>query len=345
MTLYISMKKILIASLLSAVAATCLTAKSLEGEYLGKIENPKGPFKENPLVAVQVYREGDLYKVGIYSDLLRRCPPYATFSAKADSKKIDFETNGWTAFKGTITEKGIEGFGVYNEGNEKKTVPMSLKKVNRKSPTLGKRAPKGAVVLFNGKSLEHWKSTKGGEITWKLMDDGSVMAYGPKNQWGYEITTKDKFKNFKLHVEFMIPDERNKPLGQGRGNSGVFLGMFEVQVLDSFGAQGVWNDCGALYKYLPPQVNASLPPEKWQTYDIEYHAPVLKDGKIAEYPRITVIHNGIKIHGDVEIKEQTANGSAYRSLAGLTDAPVAITLQNHLNPVRYRNIWIQELEK
>ncbi len=335
-------KKILLFAVLPAAAAASLFAKSLEGEYVGRVDAKEAHFKDNPLIAAQVYREGDKYKVGIYPDLWRRAPAYAKFDADAKSRKIDFDCGGWLGFKGTITESGIVGEATYSTKDGKKSAPMKLKKIDRKSPTLGMRAPKGATVLIDGKSFDEWESASGKPIQWEIVGDGSVKVSDKKEQW-VGIRTKKKFKSLRLHVEFMTPDERSKPLGQGRGNSGVFVGGFEVQVLDSFGAEGVWNECGALYKYMPPQINASLPPEKWQTYDIEYRAPVFKGGKIEKYPRITVFHNGMKIQSDIELRENTANGSAYRALA-LKDEPVSISLQNHQNPVRFRNVWVEEIE-
>lgn len=334
-------KSILLAILLVAAAAS-LFAKSLEGEYVGKVEAGEAHFKDNPLIAAQVYREGDKYKVGIYPDLWRRAPAYAKFEADANSRKIDFDCGGGFGLKGTITKSGITGEATYQTKDGKKSAPMKLKKIDRKSPTLGMRPPKGAAVLIDGKSFNEWESSSGNPIQWEIVGDGSVRVSDKKEKW-VDIRTKKKFKSIRLHVEFMTPDERSKPLGQGRGNSGVFVGGFEVQVLDSFGAEGVWNECGALYKYMPPQINASLPPEKWQTYDIEYRAPTFKDGKIEKYPRITVFHNGMKVQSDVELREKTANGSAYRALA-LKDEPAAIRLQNHQNPVRYRNVWAEEIE-
>jgi glucan biosynthesis protein len=140
----------------------------------------------------------------------------------------------------------------------------------------------------------------------------------------------------------MIPDEMNKTLGQHRANSGVFMGRFEVQILDSFGADGLWNECGALYKVMPPHINASLPPLQWQTYDIEYKAPKYKNNKIDEYPEITVYHNGMQIHKDIKLKEGTEHEGRNRDISRMGDGPVDIKLQDHGNPIAFRNIWILE---
>lgn len=328
---------------ISFLATPIFAANSLEGEYVGKVDAKEGYFKDNPLIAAQVYREGNEYKVVIYPDLWRRAQPYVKFNANANLDKIEFDQGGWNAFKGTISKNEITGVAIYSTKEGKKSAPMKLSKIKRKSPTLGKRPPKGAIKLIDGKSFDEWVATNGQPIRWEIVGDGSVKVSDTVSKW-VDIATKKKFKNIRLHVEFMTPDERSKPLGQGRGNSGVFVGGFEVQVLDSFGSEGLWNECGALYKYLPPQINASLPPEKWQTYDIEYHSPVFENGKMVKFPRITVFHNGMKIHGDVELREATANGSAYRSITGMKDEPFSIRLQNHMNPVKYRNVWVQEID-
>jgi hypothetical protein len=124
--------------------------------------------------------------------------------------------------------------------------------------------------------------------------------------------------------------------GQGRANSGVFLNdTYEVQVLDSFGLVETSGDCGSLYSIKRPDVNASLPPETWQTYDIEFHTPRLNaDGTIKEHPRITVILNGVKIQDNVEIRRGTANPKAQQKTTG------AIQLQDHSHPIQFRNIWL-----
>ena len=107
-------KKILLLALLPAAAAASPFAKSLEGEYVGRVDAKEAHFKDNPLIAAQVYREGDKYKVGIYPDLWRRAPAYAKFDADAKSRKIDFDCGGWLGFKGTITENGIVGEAAYS---------------------------------------------------------------------------------------------------------------------------------------------------------------------------------------------------------------------------------------
>jgi len=193
--------------------------------------------------------------------------------------------------------------------------------------------PEGAVVLFDGKNLDQWVSRNDPKkpAGWKLVDGGAVQVQGG------DIVTKEKFDGaFKLHVEFRVP-YMPKATGQGRGNSGVYVqGRYELQVLDSYGLDSKDNDCGGIYSVAKPLVNACKAPTIWQSYDIEFHSPKFQDGKKTEPARIFVLHNGIKIHDDVKItKDNTTAG-----LGGDPASAGPILLQDHGNPVQYRNIWL-----
>ena len=155
-----------------------------------------------------------------------------------------------------------------------------------------------------------------------------------------DIITKQEFGDFRLHVEFWLPASEES--GQGRSNSGVYShGRYEIQVLDSFkNPTYPFGGCGAIYEQKDPDQNAILPPETWNTYDITFRAPRFnKEGKVIEKPRITVLHNGLRIHNNVEI-EKTSTRSGQD---GPQPKVGPILLQNHGNPVRYRNIWILPL--
>jgi hypothetical protein len=149
--------------------------------------------------------------------------------------------------------------------------------------------------------------------------------------------TVEPYRNFYLHGEFLLP---YKPLatGQARANSGFYLqSRYEVQVLDSFGLEGVNNECGALYKSIPPKINMCLPPLEWQTYDIDFREPVIDEsGKKLANARISVWHNGVLVHDDVEVPNKTGGGSQ----EGPSLLPIKI--QDHGNPVMFRNIWLVE---
>ncbi|MGL6095260.1 MAG: 3-keto-disaccharide hydrolase [Fimbriiglobus sp.] len=193
--------------------------------------------------------------------------------------------------------------------------------------------PPGAVVLFDGKSLDSWvKRNGGGEVQWKLADGTmeGVKGHG-------DIVTKEKFGGkFTLHVEFRIPYEPAGK-GQGKGNSGVYVqGRYEVQVLDSYGLKSGKNDCAAIYDVAAPSENACKAPTVWQTYDIEFAAPVFENGKKTEPTVITVTHNGVKVHDAVKVpRDNTTAG-----LGGDASMPGPILLQDHGHPVQYRNVWL-----
>jgi 3-keto-disaccharide hydrolase len=193
--------------------------------------------------------------------------------------------------------------------------------------------PEGAVVLFDGKSLEKWTKQDGKTPAhWKLVDGGAMQV-----ERGGNIFTKEKFGGaFKLHVEFRVPYEPNNK-GQGRGNSGVYVqGRYEVQVLDSYGLDSKNNDCGGIYEVAAPLKNVCKAPTIWQSYDIEFHAPTFENGKKTEPARMTVHHNGVKIHDNVKIPVDNTRAGA----GGDPSKPGPIMLQDHGNPVQYRNIWL-----
>jgi len=197
---------------------------------------------------------------------------------------------------------------------------MKLKKFDRKSPTLGAKPPKGAVVLFDGTSADQFKDGK--------MTEDKLLQVGTQS--------KDKFKSHKIHLEFRTPFMPESS-GQGRGNSGLYVqGCYEVQILDAFGNAPKDNETGGIYQVAVPVVNACLPPLKWQTYDVDFTAAEFKDGKKVKNARITVLLNGVKIHDDVELPNRTGG-----SIQGESPDGGPIFLQNHSNPVNFRNIWVQ----
>ena len=195
----------------------------------------------------------------------------------------------------------------------------ALKKVVRKSETLGMKPPENAIVLFDGKSTDHW-------IDAKLVNKqflGATNCY-----------TKEKLGDHQLHIEFRTPFMPESS-GQARGNSGVYVqGRYEVQVLDSFGLEGKDNECGGIYQISKPKVNMCFPPLTWQTYDIDFTAAKWEGDKKLKNARITLKHNGVVIHDDLELPKHTPG----REQEG--PDPAALFLQNHGNPVVFRNIWV-----
>ena len=196
-----------------------------------------------------------------------------------------------------------------------------LEKIVRLSQTLRAKPPPGAKVLFSGFDARQF--AKGIVTTDHLLVAGA--------------DTRQPYGDFTLHLEFRTP-YMPQARGQGRGNSGVYIQeRYEVQVLDSFGLEGADNECGSLYKQRAPLLNMSFPPLSWQTYDVDFTAARFdKTGKKSRNARITVRQNGVIIQNDVEITSKTGAGAA----EGPNPRP--IRLQDHGNPVHFRNIWIVE---
>jgi hypothetical protein len=197
---------------------------------------------------------------------------------------------------------------------------------------LGAKPQEGAVVVFDGKDLKGWVKTDGKTpANWPL--EGGIFTVGRGN-----IMTSQRFGNVQLHLEFNVPYMPNQR-GQGRGNSGVYLtGNHELQILDSYKLTLHNDDCGAIYKQITPSVNACKPPLQWQSYDVTFHKAVVDAGKVVKRARLTVLHNGIKTIDDAEISP-TPGGI---NVAEGQDGP--LMLQDHGNPVEYRNIWIKPLD-
>ncbi len=194
-----------------------------------------------------------------------------------------------------------------------------LTKVNRMSRTLGQPAAPNAIVLFDGVKTDRLLNAR-------ITPDG-LLKEG--------AMTKDAYRDYFLHVEFQLsymPFAR----GQGRSNSGIYLQRrYEVQILDSFALEGSWNECGAIYRYLRPEINMCLPPLAWQTYDIDFRSARFDiSGKKTEDARVTIWHNGYAVQEQIAITRKTGHGEP--------ESPelLPIQFQNHGTPVRFRNIWL-----
>jgi hypothetical protein len=217
---------------------------------------------------------------------------------------------------------------------------FELRHIVRRSPTLGAVPPQGAVVLFDGSTLEGWErrdpKQRDVPVGWTASD--GAMHVVPKTG---DIMTKRRFTDFQLHIEFRTPFMPTS-MGQARGNSGVYLqGRYEVQVLDSYGLKGEDNECGGIYKVSAPAVNMCAPPGQWQTYDITFRAPrVDAAGAKTSDAVVTVIHNGKVIHDALVIPGVT--GGALDEAVG---SPGPLLLQDHGDLVQYRNIWLVDLKR
>jgi len=243
---------------------------------------------------------------------------YLAGKADAFSATAKFPPDGHVEYVGTWEASALN----LSTKDGKKT---ALKKTARQSPTMGAKPPEGAVVLFDGTDAKAWTAGRVDEKTKFLNTDGK------------DLNTKQKFSNYTVHLEFMLP-YRPDARGQGRGNSGFYqVLMYEVQVLDSFGLDGKDNECGGVYTKKAPSVNMCLPPLTWQTYDAEFTNAVSEGGKVTQKARLTLKLNGVVVQDNIEINGKT--GGARSNPEG---TPGPFQLQGHGNPLQYRNIWVVE---
>jgi hypothetical protein len=271
----------------------------------------------------------------------------------SDIKSWDAGTNGWVKLdhgKIALQAEGAELF--YRNikvrpltkaddlGPEPKATEVWFPVPTKVTPGAAPgAAPSDAVILFDGKNVDAWKSANGGgPARWNVVNGEMVIAPGTG-----DIQTKESFGDVQLHVEWLGPALPADKVNQDRGNSGVFLqDIYEVQVLDNFENKTYVNGMvGSIYKQFPPLVNATLPAEKWQTYDIIFAAPrFAADGTLASPARLTVLHNGVLVQNNAVLKGGTTYIGAPVYIAH-GDMPIRI--QDHGHLVRFRNIWLRKL--
>ena len=240
-------------------------------------------------------------------------------------------------YQGGLPGAGWNGSAIEHEWGNEETArewARGFEKVMRTQ--LGNtEPPREALVLFDGSNGDEWKNAE--------VHDGLLLA---------GTSSKRKFKDFTLHFEFRTAFKPDIPLGHpDRGNSGLYIfGRYEVQIMDTFGLdldRKIWEEaplltepyawCGSLYKFKTPDVNMCYPPLTWQSYDITFKAPRFKDGTKTESARITVHHNGVLIHDDIELPKGTGNGGKLPEIES-----GSLNLQKHGNLTYFRNIWIVE---
>jgi hypothetical protein len=293
---------------------------AVQGEYAGDAGKDK--------FGAQVIARGD-GKFEIF--FLKGGLPGDGWDAKtrlhADAKTAD----GKTTFAGSDWKGDIAGSKL--TGKTKEGEEVNLKHVVRESKTQGEKPPKDALVLFDGKNLDHWvyrANKKPAE--WTLIDGGAVQVKGG------DVVSKEPLGSFTAHAEFRLPFMPTKT-GQERANSGFYLqDRWEVQILDSFGLTGEDNECGGIYSQVKPSVNMCYPPLSWQTYDVEFTAAKYDGAKKTDDAVATIKHNGVLIQDHVKLSKGATDPSAPPESAD----PQPIRLQDHGNPMQFRNIWVVE---
>ncbi|MFP6610717.1 MAG: DUF1080 domain-containing protein [Pirellulales bacterium] len=293
---------------------------AIQGEYTGTVDGENG--KKKLGVQVIALGGGKFRAVGYSGGL-----PGDGWDGKSKEQVEAATADGAVKFSGEHADGTIKD-GVMKVVDKDGKHIGDLKRVVRKSSTLGAKPPKGAAVLFDGSSADNFTSARNASQPARMTEDG-LLVQG--------ANSKQRFGDHTLHFEFRTP---YKPAarGQGRGNSGCYLqGRYEVQVLDSFGLAGKHNECGGVYSIKDPDVNMCFPPLSWQTYDVVFTAAKFDGGKKTADARMTVRHNGVVIHDNIKLPKRTTASP----LAEGPD-PGFLHLQDHGNPVRFRNIWAVE---
>jgi hypothetical protein len=304
---------------LTAMVLGAVSQENVQGLYEGACKDAQG---EQKIEARVVALGQEKFKVLIRWPQADGKVAKVELAGKIDGENVKFEGAGWAGTYAAEVIKGTCGQGTFE-----------IKRVVRQSPTLGAKPAAGAIVLLDGKSFDEVSKQPlkdGSEQAWKQSEGGAIEV--PK---GGLSSKRPQAGSFKLHVEFKCP-LMPAGEGQGRGNSGLYLpNGEEIQVLDSFGMTTyTGGGCGGFYRYKDPDAFdefslASLPPLQWQTYDVEYRVQV-KEGKPSGKPKVTVYHNGIKVHDNFELQKDAKVGGFH--------------FQDHGNTVQYRNIWVVPIE-
>lgn len=288
---------------------------ALQGEYVGQGVLPDGT---QGRVGAQVIARGNgqfeiyLLTGGLPGEGWKRGGQRTRLDGQRQGKVVSVEGD-------SISGQIAEGKMTLAAGDAK--TKLELKRVERQSPTLGAKPPEGAVVLFDGTGLDYFPGA--------TMSEEKNLVAG--------TSSKDEFNSYKLHLEFRL-SWMPWAGGQRRSNSGVYIhNCYELQVLDSFGLEGRHNECGGLYSIKEPDLNMCLPPMVWQTYDLDFTAPEFdQQGNKVANARMTLRHNGVVIHDDLELPGATPGGQDEGP------GPRGIHLQGHGCHVQYRNIWLVE---
>ena len=297
--------------------AKAVAIYQLQGEYMGVVEAWGGTWGAQVIAVSEKKISIHLLEGGLPGQGFKGKAPTKEYEASiiADKEKVEVTKDSVTIVvkpsKLEISDAAGKQLGV-------------LTKLIRESKTLGALPPKDAIVLFDVNRVNDFKGNKMG-------DDGLLGVGG---------TSNETFLDHKIHIEFRTPFQPNDS-GQRRGNSGVYIqGRYELQVLDSFGLSGENNECGGIYQIAKPLINMCYPPLCWQTYDIDFKAATYNaSGKKTGNAKLTVMHNGVLIHDGLELTK----GTPGKDQEG--EKPGPIFLQDHGNPVDFRNIWVQKMNE
>jgi len=337
---------LLVASLLTLAAAQAAAAADAGapadpflGDWQGRFTKD-GNRRPQPLVAQVIPRGQGRYALVFREVFDHRCPVYGRAEGKADGGRLVFQGDG---FSGEASGKAMTGKGRRHDAHREETGrPFTLERRVRPSPRLGAEPPDGAIVLFDGSGFDAWDPDRGEEVTWKIKD-GVAHAWPTLDEHAIStgLVTKRAFGDYHLHLEFRLPLLADS-LGQTRANGGIGFEDYrwhELQILDSYGLPGYWDECGSIYRFAAPKVNMCAPPGVWQSYDVTYHRPrYSEDGKLLRPARVTVNHNGKVVQNDLELPggDVPKNRWGSRTIG-------RIRLQNHGDPIAFRNIWVKEL--
>jgi len=286
----------------------------LQGEYMGVVDAWGGTWGAQVIAKSEMKIEIHLLEGGLPGQGYQNKTAQKVFQATIDSSQEKAEAKK-DAVMILVKPNSLE----ISDDTGKRLGLLS--KLIRESKTLGARPPTDAIVLFDANRINDFVGAKKGE-------DGLLGVGG---------TSKELFEDHLLHVEFCTPFQPSDS-GQGRGNSGVYIqGRYELQVLDSFGLAGENNECGGIYQIAKPALNMCYPPLSWQTYDIEFKAAKYDpSGKKTSNAKLSVRHNGVTIHDGLDLPKGTPGKDPE------ANKPGPLFLQDHGNPVMYRNIWVQK---
>jgi len=292
-------------------------AYKLQGEYLGVVESWGGTWGAQIIAVSEKKLAIHLLDGGLPGQGFKGTLPTKKYEASIDTAKEAADATKDSVVV-SVQPKKLE---IRDETGK---VLGVLTKIVRESKTLGAKPPEDAVVLFDIGSVNDFKGNKMGE-------DGLLGVGG---------TSTELFGDHRMHVEFRTPFQPDDS-GQGRGNSGVYIqGRYELQVLDSFGLSGENDECGGIYQIAKPSTNMCYPPLTWQTYDIDFKAALYdSSGKKISNAKLSVKHNGVPIHDGLDLPRGTPGKDPEANSRG------SLFLQDHGNPVTFRNIWVQRTSK